>query len=295
MEYVTGDAKSANSGWRVVKNVAGYDIHKLLIGSFGTLAVITAVNFRTFPLPRATSTFLLDFPDAATVLMFRRALAESTLQPRGVEFISPEAARLMCEHDSAARMPQLSEKAWTAVVSVGGNEGVVERHRKDLRALGDTARLEAFREHAGEEERSIWAWIARDLTGSVNEPANAVIRFSAVPSAFPGVLELAQRVAETNRVPVAAQVRAAGLVFVSVGCGLGGADDLPRTAAACNALVAQAPRASAAAVVYSCVPELVPQMNVWGVAGGDVELMRKLKQVFDPGNILSPGRFYGGI
>ena len=49
MEFVTGEGTPAKSGGRVVKNVTGYDLHKLLIGSLGTLAVITRVNFRTFP------------------------------------------------------------------------------------------------------------------------------------------------------------------------------------------------------------------------------------------------------
>ncbi len=53
MEFVTADGAQAKSGGRVVKNVTGYDLHKLLIGSLGTLGVITRVNFRTFPMPQA--------------------------------------------------------------------------------------------------------------------------------------------------------------------------------------------------------------------------------------------------
>ena len=61
MEFVTGEGAQAKSGGRVVKNVTGYDLHKLLIGSLGTLAVITRVNFRTFPMPQAQGTFVASF------------------------------------------------------------------------------------------------------------------------------------------------------------------------------------------------------------------------------------------
>src|SRR5271163_2456785 len=54
MEFVTGQGVAVKSGGRVVKNVTGYDIHKLMIGALGTLGVITRVNFKTFPMPAAS-------------------------------------------------------------------------------------------------------------------------------------------------------------------------------------------------------------------------------------------------
>ena len=61
IRFVTGDGRRAKGGGRVVKNVAGYDLMKLLIGSYGTLAVITSASFKLFPAPRQTRTFLAEF------------------------------------------------------------------------------------------------------------------------------------------------------------------------------------------------------------------------------------------
>src|SRR5690242_2151884 len=61
MEFVTGEGALAKSGGRVVKNVTGYDLHKLMLGAIGSLGIITRINFKTFPLPSATATFIASF------------------------------------------------------------------------------------------------------------------------------------------------------------------------------------------------------------------------------------------
>jgi glycolate oxidase FAD binding subunit len=71
VQFVTPDGKVAKGGGRVVKNVAGYDLMKLLTGSYGSLAVITRVNFKVFPHPRQTRTFACSFASLEEALQFR--------------------------------------------------------------------------------------------------------------------------------------------------------------------------------------------------------------------------------
>ena len=94
----------------MVKNVTGYDLHKLLIGSLGTLAVITRVNFRTFPLPPAQGTFVASFSAAEAAFGFCRAIAHSVLTPQMVEVADPGAAASDFFGEAPAR---IEPRAWS--------------------------------------------------------------------------------------------------------------------------------------------------------------------------------------
>src|SRR6478609_3764784 len=89
VQFVTADGKVAKGGGRVVKNVAGYDMMKLMNGSFGTLAVITRANFKVFPRPRQTRSFICNFKSLDEALQFRTRMFQSPLTFISMELISP--------------------------------------------------------------------------------------------------------------------------------------------------------------------------------------------------------------
>ena len=141
LEFVTGDGAIAKSGGRVVKNVSGYDLHKLLIGSLGTLAVITRANFKTFPTPPEQVVFVAAFDDAAAALEFCKILTQSPLGALQVDVISPDAAQIFSAHsDAEIALPALR---WCVVVSAAGNSRVVERHRRELPAIAEQSKAKA--------------------------------------------------------------------------------------------------------------------------------------------------------
>ncbi len=118
----------------MVKNVTGYDLHKLLIGSLGTLAVITRVNFRTFPLPHAQETFVASFATAEGAFEFCRAVAHSPLTPQIIEVADPGAGQLIFSGEASARM---APDQWSVIISAAGQHAVVDRYSRRLgRASG---------------------------------------------------------------------------------------------------------------------------------------------------------------
>jgi glycolate oxidase FAD binding subunit len=113
MTFATLDGKLINSGGMVVKNVAGLDMAKLMIGSFGTLAAIATVNFKVFPIPAASRTFVMEFETAAEAFAERDRILNSVLQPSALDIVNwPRGFRLL--------------------VRAGGNRAVLDRYQHEL-------------------------------------------------------------------------------------------------------------------------------------------------------------------
>jgi len=133
---VLGDGTVASSGGKVVKNVAGYDLGKLVCGSEGRLALIARVSLRLHPLPAAAETLVVDTDDAAGVV---RALQRSQLQPSALDVHHPGRVGVLFEGRDGAVSAQMD----AAYALVGGAPGDVsiwhEARERQARALGRLA------------------------------------------------------------------------------------------------------------------------------------------------------------
>jgi glycolate oxidase FAD binding subunit len=96
MTFATLEGKLVQSGGMVVKNVAGLDMAKLMVGSFGTLAAIAVVNFKVFPMPEASRTFVAEFATATEAFAERDRILRSVLQPSAIDIVNwPPGFRLL--------------------------------------------------------------------------------------------------------------------------------------------------------------------------------------------------------
>ena len=150
IRFVTGDGRKAKGGGRVVKNVAGYDLMKLLIGSYGTLAVITSASFKLFPAPRQTRTFLAEFATWQEALKFRDQVVRSPLSPMCLEIVSPNARNMM--------RPEMAADAWVICIRAAGSDAVLGRYRKELGSA-------VTREVDGDDERQMWSAVEQFPSG----------------------------------------------------------------------------------------------------------------------------------
>ncbi len=119
MRFATVEGKIAQSGGMVVKNVAGLDMAKLFIGGWGTLGVMTSVNFKLTPQPPAERTFALS-GSLESLVAARDSILRGVLQPAAVDLVNPAASVL------------LGLSGWNLLVRAGGSPAVLDRYAREL-------------------------------------------------------------------------------------------------------------------------------------------------------------------
>jgi glycolate oxidase FAD binding subunit len=130
---VLGDGTVASSGGKVVKNVAGYDLGKLVCGSEGRLGLIARASLRLHPLPHAAATLVVETGDAAGVVA---ELRRSRLEPSALDVLHPGRVAVLFEGSERAVREQVDE-ATARVGGTVGDEGVWDEAReRQGRALG---------------------------------------------------------------------------------------------------------------------------------------------------------------
>lgn len=290
-EFVTAAGALAKSGGRVVKNVTGYDLHKLAVGSLGTLAALTRVNFRTFPLAQSRRAFLASFARPEAALDLRRRIAGSPLTPATLDIISPEAARKISAPDAP-----LSGELWHLLTGFEGTERVVARYERDLARLGEEARAAESRVllDAG------WSVLRARLREAIPlllaaAPAPAVCKLSLLPGRFAEVFGKLRAAAGKLSLESAILARGTGAVYFALLADRAGEDSLPRLARAAGAVFEIAAAAGGHATIPWCPAALKRTVSVWGPPRADFALMRRVKSAFDPASVFAPGRFAGGI
>jgi glycolate oxidase FAD binding subunit len=300
MEFVTGEGIQAKSGGCVVKNVTGYDLHKLLIGSLGTLGVITRINFRTFPVLPAQGTFVASFPDPAAAFGFCGAIARSVVAPQILEVADPAAARMLFSSSfTEGPSPGSGPGTWSVIISAAGQPAVVDRCARELGSMAGRASAEEFVRLGDADAPMVLARI-REFPRLILEaaPAAAIFRIGVLPTLMAGLLGELNAEAQQDGVDFIALTRASGIVYAAILPKEGDSSGLVSLTSSVKHVfdICGASRTKASAMLEFCPAEVKLDVGgVWGPPRNDFEMMKRVKHSFDPNGVLSPGRFAGGI
>ncbi|HET6149811.1 MAG TPA: FAD-binding oxidoreductase [Polyangia bacterium] len=286
ISFVRADGTLARAGGKVVKNVAGFDLAKLLTGSLGTLGLIATATFRLHPLPESSATVY--FPDGAAADVRRVIAAARAAQ------LEPDAAAVLIDHDAAAAggdgaaAGNRRGDGWQLGVRFAGFARAVAQQRDrlvevgralglDVRPLDDDAAAEIWERHR----------VAREA------PAGFRAKLAMLP-ADPDAAQVIARLRAPLRSARTVFYPTLGLGFVTGDVG----DAAPDIAAAVHEARGRLAASGGTVVVHEAPAPVRARLDVWGVPGdrhSPLPLMRSVKARLDPQRRLAPGRLVGGI
>jgi glycolate oxidase FAD binding subunit len=285
---VRADGHVAKAGGKVVKNVAGYDVGKLYAGSHGTLGLIATATFRLHPLPELSAYVTEEYHDSAPAAEAVLAAAASPLQPSAVELDRPQAG-------GPIRVATLLE---------GTPSGVSARAERVRTVLGRGAQTTLL-------APDWWGRIGETAPGTAGGVAGGtLVRVAFWAAELRQVLDAIDAVAaDTGVRPAVGGAAGAGVLYAL----LPGDQDPEQVAMFVRALRAatghgatrhgatgqgggqDASTLARGSVVVLTAPAAVRErVDLWGPVPS-LALMRAVKQQFDPGNLMAPGRGPGGI
>jgi glycolate oxidase FAD binding subunit len=259
MKFATLEGKLAQSGGMVVKNVAGLDMAKLMIGSFGTLAAVASVNFKLAPAPESERSFLLSFDAPGPAFAARSRILNSFLNPAALDILNPVGAAA------------LGAGSWLLAVRAAGTAAASERYAQELAEFGDATAFE------GPAHEKLWSQIDEFTPRFLERHKDgAVVRASCT-------LKRLEEVIASLSGPAVARA------------GSGVCYGYFAKSEAASGWIAEAARRGWKAVIEFAPEERKRKLDLWPCPGPDFELMRRVKALFDPSNLLNRGRLYGRI
>ena len=254
------DGTLASSGGKVVKNVAGYDLPKLATGALGTLGVITRAVFRLHPLPRNARTLSLSTASLEEMQPLILAIQDSKLAHTSLQ------ARV-----GAHSLPVID-------VLFEGTETGISAQETHLKKIAG---------HLQVVESPETPWTARQNLWHSSD-ASAISKISVLPASIAETIQAIQREASSRQLQWKVVMQATGIGGLLL---QGAPENLRGSLLQLRAEIEQ--DGGSLAVLHR--PAALLPIDTWGQPGDALPLMRAVKQQFDPGNTLNPGRFVGGI
>lgn len=266
MTVIRADGVVARGGGKVVKNVAGFDLPRLLCGSLGTLGLVAEVTFRLHPLPEASATLAFADLPAREVHGLARAALEARLEPTAAASMGGEGTRFQLLLRFEGFGPGVRDQVERAL-AVGAAQGRVAERIEGADEDAAWARYDALRIAGDVRVKAAFKPAALDAAALTLRPLAAALRGGAI--ALHATL---------------------GLAFVT-----GTLDDVAAAAAAIEAARTVVAPGGGSLVLAEAPPALRARVDAWGPPPPALEVMRSLKRELDPDGRLAPGRFVGGI
>lgn len=281
------DGTLIRTGAKVVKNVAGYDMNKLFIGSMGTLGVFTELTFKIRPFPAYAGALVVRAADPLKLRMLQETLLDSQLESSAVEWVNWRLGSRI--FGSVLEGPVL-------LVSFEDVERSVLFQLNWLKNVCDSLGVTILQQSLGREEtNAIFTRMREQLPNSKDIPNDELVvsvKLLSMIADVPAIYEAVQNAADKKGLALDFH----GGLYTGISRATVRADwaQQPEVVEWQRTVEAFLWKIHGRSVIEVAPHKLKQQLNVWGAPSGDWSLMKGIKNKIDPKHILNPGRFVGG-
>jgi FAD/FMN-containing dehydrogenase len=282
MKVILADGTVIKAGGKTVKNVSGYDMTKLFIGSLGTLGVIVEITARLSPLPETGQTVLASFAELSQATNAVGKMLKSELLPKSIELFSPVGADLL----------GMASEHFLLIIDIEDVEEAVNRQSAAIKQICEAEKVLTVSDIQEQERDTLLGRVQDWPMIDAESDSQVCCKVTAPIGLVAEVFQAIENAAEQGKLDTAIMSHAgSGIIYVI----LTPQTDQAQFEATIEHLSLMAQQLGGNAIVEHAAPEIKRNLDIWGAKGSDVELMRQIKTQLDPQNILNPGRFVGGI
>jgi len=280
LKVVRADGSVFKGGAKVVKNVAGYDLPKLYVGSLGTLGIIVEATFRLYPVPEYSETNIAGFStleDAHDAVM---TLLNSDIVITSLEILNPELIGSLTKRNDL----DLIDKQYTLAIRIRNVEKAVKDQVSTVKTLCDQKGGKGKVISGGQEEK-FWDDV-RNFPWKLFKTARVVCKASVLITQIPKVLDTVERLSDENGIKTYISARAGnGILIISI------KGEVSSMIESLNSLRAFVSSIGGHLILQEAPFEIKAGVSVWGDFGSGLGIMKRIKFNFDPNNLLNPGRY----
>lgn len=279
MQLVQSNGTAVKCGGRVVKNVAGYDLNKLYIGSFGTLGIITEITFKLNPLPEVERTMLITFKSVAQASRTAIEISDSQLLPIFLNLIVGGA-------------PSVDFVEPCLVIGLDGHHETVDWQINQIRAAANLNDATGVEVNDGAHQRDVrTSMSAFPETNPRAVVCKAHLRMTDVENFITAALDRCSELLDLRVLGLIGN----GVVYVAFSVPSADTASAKFASNVIAGLRNHARNVGGNLIVESAPTSIKRQVDVWGQIGSSLKLMQQIKARLDPLNLFSPGRFVSGI
>lgn len=280
IKVIRSDGSVFRGGSKVVKNVAGYDLPKLFVGSLGTLGIITEATMRLYPVSELSETYLVSFTTLEKCTDTVSKLLKSELALNSLELMNPALVKELTEQSGI----ELKRKKYALAIRVMNVGKAVGEQMVLVKKICNKNRGQGVLLE-GDKENKFWDGVINCLWSGQDE-ARVKLKAGAVITQVPGIFAKLEEITQNSDIKAYGSARAGnGVVDIML------QGDSKSMTTLITKLRKYCEQSGGSLVIEDAPIEVKQEIDVWGDIGSALSIMKRIKSNFDPMSILNPGRF----